>query len=142
MTAALNKGELFASFDVDAFEIPHGRDELWRFTPLKRLKGLHTDELMGPAPAVTVSGSDRVRVETVGRDDVRVGSAGIPEDRLSASAWAAFQEATVVTVPAEAEIDGTVMIEIEGTSPDPAASHLVVVAEQFSKARIVLRHHG
>jgi hypothetical protein len=27
-------------------------------------------------------------------------------------------------------------------SPDPAASHLVVVAEQFSKARIVLRHHG
>ena len=30
MTASLNKGELFASFDVDAFEVPHGRDELWR----------------------------------------------------------------------------------------------------------------
>ena len=39
--AAANKGELFSSFDVDAFEIPGGRDELWRFTPLKRLRGLH-----------------------------------------------------------------------------------------------------
>ena len=41
MTAALNRGELFASFDIDAFEVPHGRDELWRFTPLRRLRGLH-----------------------------------------------------------------------------------------------------
>ena len=42
-----NKGELFSSFDVDAFEVPGGRDELWRFTPLKRLRGLHD----GSAPA-------------------------------------------------------------------------------------------
>ncbi len=140
--AGTSRADRQASYDLADFPELTGREEDFRFTPLKRLKGLHTDELTGPAPAVTVSGSDRVRVETVGRDDARVGSAGIPEDLLSASAWAAFQEATVVTVPAEAEIDGTVMIEIEGTSPDPAASHLVVVAEQFSKARIVLRHHG
>ena len=37
----VNKGELFTSFDVDAFEVPHGRDEIWRFTPLRRLRGLH-----------------------------------------------------------------------------------------------------
>ena len=41
MEIGRNKGELFASFDVDAFEVPGGRDELWRFTPLKRLRGLH-----------------------------------------------------------------------------------------------------
>ena len=39
--ASANKGEQFSSFDVDAFEVPGGRDELWRFTPLKRLRGLH-----------------------------------------------------------------------------------------------------
>ena len=33
------KGEIFTSFDVEAFEVPHGRDEIWRFTPLKRLRG-------------------------------------------------------------------------------------------------------
>ncbi|MGH3541555.1 MAG: Fe-S cluster assembly protein SufD, partial [Mycobacterium sp.] len=44
---ALNKGELFSSFDVDAFEVPGHRDEIWRFTPLRRLRGLHD----GSAPA-------------------------------------------------------------------------------------------
>ena len=37
MTASalsVNKGEHFTSFDVDAFEVPGGRDEIWRFTPL------------------------------------------------------------------------------------------------------------
>ena len=29
---AINKGEQFSSFDVDAFEVPGGRDEIWRFT--------------------------------------------------------------------------------------------------------------
>ncbi|MDT5082319.1 MAG: Fe-S cluster assembly protein SufD, partial [Mycobacterium sp.] len=29
-----------ASFDVDDFELPTGREEDWRFTPLDRLRGL------------------------------------------------------------------------------------------------------
>ena len=53
--AALNKGEQFASFDVDAFEVPGGRDEIWRFTPLRRLRGLHD----GSAPA---TGSAQITV--------------------------------------------------------------------------------
>ena len=32
-------GERFQSFDVEAFEVPGGREENWRFTPLRRLKG-------------------------------------------------------------------------------------------------------
>src|SRR6185312_12157000 len=70
--AAANKGELFSSFDVNAFEVPGGRDELWRFTPLKRLHGLHD----GSAPAtgsvkVTVGERPGVQVETVRRGDER-----------------------------------------------------------------------
>ncbi len=49
------KGEVFTSFDVDAFEVPGGRDEIWRFTPLKRLRGLHD----GSAAA---TGSARIEV--------------------------------------------------------------------------------
>ena len=29
-----------ASFEVDDFELPTGREEDWRFTPLDRLRGL------------------------------------------------------------------------------------------------------
>jgi len=77
MTAALNRGELFASFDIDAFEVPHGRDELWRFTPLRRLRGLHD----GSAPAtgraeIDVGEQPGVRVEAVRRGDERLGQGG------------------------------------------------------------------
>ena len=74
-TLAINKGEQFASFDVDAFEVPGGRDELWRFTPLRRLRGLHD----GSAPrtaeaAIAVSEQPGVTVEKVQRGDARLGT--------------------------------------------------------------------
>ncbi|MGH3328198.1 MAG: hypothetical protein ACRDPT_10465, partial [Streptomycetales bacterium] len=37
-----------ASYDVDDFVVPGGREEEWRFTPLKRLRGLATAD--GSAP--------------------------------------------------------------------------------------------
>ena len=36
-----SRGERFTSYDVEAFEVPGGREEDWRFTPMKRLRGLH-----------------------------------------------------------------------------------------------------
>lgn len=51
-----NKGAQFTSYDVNAFEIPSGRDELWRFTPLRRLRGLHDGSAVADGAAqVTVS---------------------------------------------------------------------------------------
>ena len=31
------------SFDPADFPVPNGREEEWRFTPLRRLRGLHAD---------------------------------------------------------------------------------------------------
>ena len=136
------------SYKADDFGPLTGREEDWRFTPLKRLRGLQSDALVGTAPAVTVSGPEGtdlpagVLVETVGRDDARIGVAGIPEDRVSAAAWEAFKEATVVTIPAEAELETGVAVVIEGTSTELSAQHVVIVAEKFSKAVVVLDHKG
>jgi Fe-S cluster assembly protein SufD len=139
---AASRAERFASYDVADFAPLSGKEEDFRFTPLKRLKGLHADELTGPAPAVVVDGPEAVRVETVGRDDARIGAAGKPEDRLAANAWSSFGEATVLTVPKEVELDAPVLVDIHGTDGTPAAQHLVIDAEPFSKALVVLRHHG
>ena len=44
------------SFDVEAHEIPTGREEIWRFTPLKRLRGMHQDaSLDGDGYEVTMT---------------------------------------------------------------------------------------
>ena len=54
------KGDQFSSFDVNAFEVPSHKDEIWRFTPLKRLRGVHdgsnvtaTGRLLSPWPTAT-----------------------------------------------------------------------------------------
>ena len=130
------------SYKLADFKPLTGMEEDWRFTPLKRLRGLHAEVLSGAAPTVVVTGPEEITVESVGRDDRRIGTAGIPEDRVSANAWENFAGATVVTIPSEFEALTEVSVDIEGTSLDPAAQHLVIVAEKFSKAVVVLNHRG
>ncbi|MDD1477626.1 Fe-S cluster assembly protein SufD [Arthrobacter sp. H16F315] len=130
------------SYKLADFKPLTGMEEDWRFTPLKRLRGLHTDVLDGAAPTVSVTAPESVVVETVGREDRRIGSAAIPEDRVSANAWENFTEATVITVPAEVQVEGEVSVLLTGQGTEASAQHLVIVAEQFSKSVIVLDHQG
>jgi len=130
------------SYNLDDFKALTGLEEDWRFTPLRRLRGLHSEALIGAAPAVTVSAPAGVTVETVGRDDRRIGLAGIPEDRVSANAWSGFKEATVITVPSETTLESEITVTLTGAGTDAAAQHIVVVAEKFSKGVLVLGHEG
>lgn len=130
------------SYKLADFKPLTGMEEDWRFTPLKRLRGLHTDVLNGAAPSVAVTAPERVTVETVGREDRRIGSAGIPEDRVSANAWENFSEATVITVPAEVQADAEISVVLTGQGTQASAQHLVIVAEKYSKSVVVLDHQG
>jgi Fe-S cluster assembly protein SufD len=142
--AAANKGEQFSSFDVDAFEVPGGRDELWRFTPLKRLRGLHD----GSAPAtghavVEVGDRDGVTVETVQRGDDRLGQGGVPADRVAAQAFTSFETATIVTVAREAEVAEPVEITVTGPGEGVTAyGHLQIRVEELARATVVVDLRG
>jgi len=141
---AASRGAAFTSFDVDAFEVPSSHDEAWRFTPLRRLRGLHD----GTAPAtgqvrVEVQESEGVTVATVGRDDARLGVAGTPADRVAAQAWTSFTEATVVAVAQEAQIGEPVMITVTGPGVDQVAyGHTQVRLEPFSRAVVIIDQRG
>ncbi|MCU1511108.1 MAG: Fe-S cluster assembly protein SufD [Arthrobacter sp.] len=130
------------SYKLADFKPLTGMEEDWRFTPLKRLRGLHTEVLNGTAPSVSVTGPDSVTVETDGREDRRIASAANPEDRVSANAWENFTEATVITVPAEVQAEGEVSVVLAGQGTEASAQHVVIVAEKFSKAVVVLDHQG
>lgn len=140
----LNKGEQFASFDVNAFEVPAGRDEVWRFTPLKRLRGLHD----GSAPAtgsalIEVSERPGVTVETVARDDERLGKGGVPADRVAAQAYSAFGQATIVTVARATEVAEPIEITIDGPGVDTVAyGHLQIRVEELARATVVVDLRG
>ncbi|MCH6470475.1 Fe-S cluster assembly protein SufD [Sinomonas terrae] len=130
------------SYRLADFPELKGTEEEWRFTPLRRLGGLHKNALDGAAPAVAVEAPEPVRVETVGREDARIGSAGVPEDRVSANAWEHFAEATVVTIPAGAQLEDRVLVTLTGAGLAAAAQHVVIVAEEGARAVVVLNHNG
>ncbi len=135
-------GERFQSFDVEAFEVPGGREENWRFTPLRRLKGLHdgSADLQG-SPVVTVTEAAGVTVETVGRDDARLGEGGTPFDRVAAAAWSGFAEATVVTLDGEKVEPVTITVEGPGEGVS-AAGHLHIRTTPHTQATVVVVHRG
>jgi Fe-S cluster assembly protein SufD len=130
------------SYKLADFKPLTGLEEDWRFTPLKRLRGLHNVVLNGTAPTVSVTAPHGIHVESVGRDDSRIGSAAIPEDRVSANAWENFTEATIITVPAEVQADGEISVLLTGHGTEASAQHIVIVAEKFSKAVVVVDHQG
>ena len=130
------------SFDLNDIPAPHGREEDWRFTPMRRIERLFepANYDAGDAP-VAVDAPDSVLVESVSRDDLRLGTVLAPGDRTAVVAWNGFERATVVEIPAEAELDAPVRInvaDVEGTR----AQHLVIRAGAFSKATVILSHTG
>ncbi|MET8676258.1 Fe-S cluster assembly protein SufD [Streptomyces sp. NPDC004647] len=131
------------SFDVADFPVPHGREEEWRFTPLERLKGLHdgTAVANGGGVKVEITAPDGVTVETVGRDDARVGRTGKPVDRVAAQAFSAFEKASVVSVAKEAVLAEPIRIAVHGEG-GTAFGHQVIELGAFAEAVVVVDHTG
>ncbi|MFE2377672.1 Fe-S cluster assembly protein SufD [Streptomyces sp. NPDC059398] len=131
------------SFDVADFPVPHGREEEWRFTPLERLRGLHdgTAVATGSGVGIEVSAPEGVRVETVGRDDARIGRAGTPVDRVAAQAYSSFEKASVVSVPKETVLTEPIRISVHGAG-GVAYGHQVVELGAFAEALVVIDHTG
>ncbi|WP_306183724.1 Fe-S cluster assembly protein SufD [Streptomyces sp. MK5] len=131
------------SFDVADFPVPHGREEEWRFTPLERLRGLHdgTATATGTGVKVDVQAPEGVSVETVGRDDARLGRAGTPVDRVAAQAYSSFEQASVVTVPKETVLTEPIRVAVHGEG-GVAYGHQVIELGPFAEAVVVIDHTG
>ncbi|MYQ98153.1 MULTISPECIES: Fe-S cluster assembly protein SufD [unclassified Streptomyces] len=131
------------SYDVADFPVPHGREEEWRFTPLERLRGLHDGTAVATADGVKVDvqAPEGVVVETVGREDARLGRAGTPVDRIAAQAYSAFEQASVVTVPKETVLTEPVRIAVHGQG-GTAFAHQVIELGAFAEAVVVIDHTG
>ncbi|WAL63027.1 Fe-S cluster assembly protein SufD [Amycolatopsis cynarae] len=141
---AASRAERFTGYDVEAFEVPTGREENWRFTPMKRLRGLHDGTATATGEIkVESDAAPEVRVETVGRDDERLGQAGVPGDRVAAQAYSSFTSATVVTVGKETRASKPTVLRLTGPGEGAVAyGHVQVRAEAYAEAAVVLDHTG
>lgn len=139
-----NKGDLYSSFNVEDFDIPGGRDEVWRFVSLRRLRGLHNGQFAPQAPAqITVDAPSEVTVEQVALDDDHVTAAGAPVDRIAAQAWTSSENATLVSVPANVELNDTITITVTGAGADVTTFGTIVVETGAnSGATVLVRYEG
>lgn len=139
------KGDQFSSFDVDAFEVPSHKDEIWRFTPLRRLRGIHDGSNVTASGriAVTVAEQDGLRAETVDSQDSRIGEAGAPRDRVAAQAFTSADEATIITVAKEKVIAEPVYVTVDGPGEGNIAfGHTQIRLEPFANATFVVDQRG
>jgi Fe-S cluster assembly protein SufD len=133
------------SYDPADFPVPTGREEEWRFTPLRRLRGLHTDNPPPRSAGVTVEVDPAPEVKTSALPQSSgpgpLGGTFVPSDRVSARAWQSFAEATAITVPAEADASRPTVVTVTGDG-GTGYGHLLVQAEPYSRAVVVLDYRG
>jgi Fe-S cluster assembly protein SufD len=146
-TAPVSSLHALGSADPADFAVPAGREEEWRFTPLNRLRGLHKDAPLGSAGVtVDVEAAPELAVEKQDYPErVRVapGRPFLPTDRVSARAFAAVTEATVITVPREAVASAPTYVRVTGTGTEQAAAgHLVIDVQPYGRATVVIDQRG
>ena len=135
------------SYDVADFPALTGREEEWRFTPLKRLRGLATAD--GSVVAVPAPEHEHgplpegVTVSTVDRSDPRVGSVLTPFDRISALAAGRADRAVVISVARGAEVAPPAVIRVTGAGAEGMAfGHTLVEVGELAAAALIIEHTG
>lgn len=132
------RSERTTSYDVADFGVPNGREEEWRFTPVKALKGLYADEAGTESPKIEARGPEGVVVETIAIDAVK---ALTPQDRIAAVAWKHAADALAVRIPVEAELTEPVHVNVASLG-GRGYGHLVIEAGRHSRATVIIDHTG
>jgi Fe-S cluster assembly protein SufD len=135
------RSERVKSTKLEDFAEISTREEQWRYIGSDELGGLDKpglEEFSGDITATTAEGVETSWVES---DHELFGSAGVPEDRVSAAGWEAAKAAYLISVPANSSPEPST-VEIKSLVDDPSALHLIVHAAKGSTSTVVLEHRG
>ncbi len=131
-----------SSKSVSDFEAVSPLQDLWRYLQPEQLNGLDSDVLGEYASEVSFSSTDDVEISWIESTDARVGSIGVPEDRVAAAAYTNASKTLLVEVAENAEVAQPVVVKISANHSTPSALHVFVVAKKFSKATLIVEHSG
>jgi Fe-S cluster assembly protein SufD len=135
------RSERIKSTKVDDFAEISTREEQWRYIGSDELGGLDKSGLEEFSGDITATTADGVETSWIESDHSLFGSAGIPEDRVSAAGWEAAKAAYLISIPANSSPEPS-SIEIKSLVSDPSALHVIVHAAKGSQATVVLQHNG
>jgi Fe-S cluster assembly protein SufD len=131
------------SYDLGDHPAPTGREEIWRFTPLKRLRGI----LEGEASAAHLTWETTlpagVTLREIGADEAVALGELAPNDRPSALAAANSGGAMLLDVPADAVVTEPVVLHLHGESVDDLVwGRLLIRVGTNADVTVVVNHTG
>ena len=131
------------STSIEDFAEVSKLQEIWRYLPIDKLKGL-TQSVIGELTedSVEIKLAEGVTASWVETTKAKVGSAGLPEDRIAAIAWTNASKTLVIDVPKDLEQSQPSFVVIKPNSDAATAAHVLVNVGTHAKATIVLDHAG
>lgn len=135
------RSERVKSTKLEDFAEISTREEQWRYIGSDELGGLDRSGLEEFSGDITATTADAVETSWIESDHALFGSAGIPEDRVSAAGWEAAKAAYLISIPANSSPESS-SVEIKSLVSDPSALHVIVHAAKGSQATVVLEHIG
>jgi Fe-S cluster assembly protein SufD len=130
------------SKSVSDFPAIDQRQDLWRYLDASALKGLDADVLGEYRDEVQFVETSGVTFSWIDSTDARVGTIGLPEDRVAAAAYTNASKTLLVEIAKDAIVSEPIRINVVGSSSSASALHMVIVAGKFSQATLVLTHSG
>ena len=133
----------FTSTDPDAFGEITGREEDWRFTPMRRIAALLKAADSEAKLEWRQDLPDGVELGTIEADDPLLKGLPEPVDRLAALSRVRCAGATVLRVAGNVRLDRPVLLDLHGTDSDEVVwGQLVIDAGACAEGTIVVRHTG
>lgn len=131
------------SYDLADHPVPTGREEIWRFTPLKRLRGILDGEASDRHLTwETTLPAGVTLTEITAEQALEIGELP-PNDRPAALAAANAGGAMLLDVPADAEITEPIVLRLHGESVDDLVwGRLIVRVGRHAQATVAILHTG
>lgn len=140
ITVPKDKSEVVASFSPADFDVPTGREEEWRFTPMRRVRTLLSPLQTVDGADVVVEGGQGVVVEQTAADATHSSGALVPVDLASALAWQGAPGLTAIDVPAKADLAEPVTVTFTGATS--SYQRIRVTVGNDASATVVINHQG
>ncbi len=137
-----SRADRLVSFDPEAFAVPTGREENWRFSPVRTIKPFfaldggegHLAWSTAPLPA-------GVTLTEVPAADAEARSVRAPGDRASAVAVARSGGAKALSIAPGVELTEPVTVTLTGTGED-VRGHVLVEVGEGAQATVVIERKG
>lgn len=121
---------------------PTGREEAWRFTPLKRLGGLQDlTQVVAPHLSLELVGGSRSGVSIKKKDAAEVPPISQSDDLIVLRVRDCVREVTTVVIDTEAIISQPIVLH-RNSSSSPEFSRTVIKAGAHSRATVIIENTG